>query len=93
MLEPATEDETLPRNSESQTSVQTKSALADGYANCHQKSSCANTNSKSEVLTYSDIVVSLVVSKLDFGKRVGKRAQHRTKLKTEGENQLLKIAL
>lgn len=37
MLEPATEDETLPRNSESQTSVQTKSALADGYANCHQK--------------------------------------------------------
>lgn len=37
MLEPVTEDETLPRNSESQTSVQTKSSLADGYINCHQK--------------------------------------------------------
>lgn len=36
MLEPATEDETLPRNRESQTSMQTKSSLADAYINCHQ---------------------------------------------------------
>lgn len=37
MLEPAIEDETLPRNNESQTSMQTKSSLAGGYINCHQK--------------------------------------------------------
>lgn len=53
MLEPATEDETLPRNNESQTSVQTKSSLAGGYINRHQKTSNYTiTNSKSEILTY-----------------------------------------
>lgn len=36
MLQPATEDETLPRNTEIQTSTQTKPSLANGYINCHQ---------------------------------------------------------
>lgn len=37
MLRPAAEDETLPRNTEIQTSMQTKRSLASGYVNCHPR--------------------------------------------------------